>query len=237
MKKYLLLVSFFLVAAYCHALTYSVEIKDTTRYAIVDELPVFPGNDSALVVFISKRLVYPTAALERNLVLASESVSFLVTDSGDVKNIKVTVGSVGVPELDAELVRVLKLMPRWKPGMLNGKTVNVDYMMGFFILYNPADKTIKITLLDISRKNNYKTKAENAYASGVQKSQFGDMRGAIADFTEALKYNPEDIDALYNRGILKFKIGDRTGACADWNAIKSLGKPDADDLLKKYCGG
>jgi tetratricopeptide (TPR) repeat protein len=237
MKKYLLLVSFFLVGSYCHALNYSVEIKDTTRYAIVDELPVFPGDDSALVAFISKRLVYPTAALERNLVFASESVSFLVTDSGDVKNIKVTVGSAGVPELDAELVRVLKLMPRWNPGMLNGKTVNVDYAMGFFILYNSADKTIKITLLDISRKNNYKTKAENAYASGVQKSQFGDMRGAIADFTEALKYNPEDIDALYNRGILKFKTGDKTGACADWNAIKSLGKPDADDLLKKYCGG
>jgi hypothetical protein len=57
----------------------------------------------------------------------------------------------------------------------------------------------------------------------------------MADYSEALKFTPNDINSLYNRGIVKLKLNDNAGACMDWSNIKQNGFPDADKLLEKYC--
>ncbi len=74
-----------------------------------------------------------------------------------------------------------------------------------------------------------------SYNNGVKKFQEGDYPGAINEFTEALSFNPKDIDALYNRAVARLKLKDTEGACIDLKAVKLLGKNDADQLLKKYC--
>jgi len=76
---------------------------------------------------------------------------------------------------------------------------------------------------------------EMLYNIGVEKSQKNELEDAIIDFTEALKFSPQDVNSLYNRGVLKLKLNDKIGACQDWNIIKANGFPDADTLLQKYC--
>ena len=76
---------------------------------------------------------------------------------------------------------------------------------------------------------------EMLYNVGVEKSEKNEYEVAIIDFTEALKFIPNDVNSLYNRGVIKLKLKDKIGACEDWNTIKSNGHPDADALLIKYC--
>jgi hypothetical protein len=209
----------------CYAQT-----NDTTIYSMVDELPTFRGGDSLLANYVSKNFNFPGRARESGVVGGSTSVSFIVTSEGKIKNVKVTRGNTRAPSLDNEIVSVLEKMPDWIPGKHNGKEVNVLYLLDVFIA---ADKTVSIW--DLSIINNMKAKADDAYNSGVKKSQEKDYKGAVTDFNETLKYNPKDIDALYNRGVMKLKLKDIEGACTDWNAIKELGKSDADELINKYC--
>jgi tetratricopeptide (TPR) repeat protein len=77
--------------------------------------------------------------------------------------------------------------------------------------------------------------ADIYYFEGVKLSESKNYIEAIKFFDETLYLFSTDIDALYNRGICKFKIGDKAGACVDWKRISSVGKPDADGLISKYC--
>lgn len=77
--------------------------------------------------------------------------------------------------------------------------------------------------------------AEMLYNIGVEKMVKNEFSDAMADYDEALLFNPENINALYNRGVIKLKLKDNLGACHDWNAIKQSGNSDADKLLLQFC--
>ena len=87
-------------------------------------MPVFPGGDAALLKWISERIVYPAVAAE-NGIDGLVSCSFVVNVDGSISNVEVARSKD--PLLDKEAVRVLKLMPNWKPGMQGGKFVRVKY--------------------------------------------------------------------------------------------------------------
>ena len=91
---------------------------------MVEEMPVFPGGEEAMMTWILSNTKYPAEAVKEKisgLVL----VSFTVTSTGKVQDVK-AVRSV-YPALDAEAVRVIKSMPDWKPGKQNGKAVDVEF--------------------------------------------------------------------------------------------------------------
>ena len=69
------------------------------------------------------------------------------------------------------------------------------------------------------------TDADAYYNRGNAKKKLQDYRGAIADFTIAIKLNPDDVDAYNNRGIAKKNLQDYRGAIADYNKAIEL-KPD-----------
>ena len=94
--------------------------KEST-FSYVEVMPEFQGN---LGEFLSNNLVYPKDAQENNIE-GRVTVKFVVTENGSVKDAMVT-RSVH-PSLDAEALRVVNAMPRWKPGSQNGKAVNVYF--------------------------------------------------------------------------------------------------------------
>jgi len=90
----------------------------------VEQMPEFPGGEGAMLSYITSHIVYPPLAKE-NGITGKVFVSFVVDNSGHVKDVKVLRGIGG--GCDEEAVRVIKSMPEWKAGRQNGKAVNVQY--------------------------------------------------------------------------------------------------------------
>jgi protein TonB len=88
--------------------------------------PEFPGGERELLKFLSKNLKYPSMARDAGIT-GIVYVSFIVWKNGSVTDIAIKRGIGG--GCDEEVIRVLKLMPKWKPGEQNGKKVNVAYRM------------------------------------------------------------------------------------------------------------
>jgi protein TonB len=93
-------------------------------FVVVEEMPSFPGGDKALFDFIYANIQYPEIAKENNI-QGKVILKFCVTYKGGVDQVQV-IKPVD-PSLDNEAVRVIKMLPAWKPGKQSGKPVNVWY--------------------------------------------------------------------------------------------------------------
>lgn len=95
-------------------------------FTIVEEMPSFKGGDAAMVKFIQKNVKYPQAEKEAGIT-GTCFVTFIVEKNGKLSGIRILRGVPGGPGLDKEALRVVKKMPKWKPGKQNGKKVRVQY--------------------------------------------------------------------------------------------------------------
>ena len=95
-------------------------------YIIVQEMPSFPGGEAALMKFMTDNIRYPSDALQ-NGIEGTVILQFVVTATGDIKNIVVT--RRADPLLDAEAERVVSILPRWKPGRQDGNPVAVYFSL------------------------------------------------------------------------------------------------------------
>ena len=104
-------------------------------FSVVENEPEFPGGVEALYKFISKNVVYPKKALKDGIE-GKVVVEFVIEANGSVTNVKVF-KSVN-PDLDKEAVRVVSMMPKWKPGSLGGKNVRSRFRIpiNFQLNYN-----------------------------------------------------------------------------------------------------
>lgn len=101
------------------------ETKDEV-FMVVEKMPEFPGGIQELMSFLSKNSKYPASAMAKN-VQGRVIVQFVVEKDGTPTEFKV-IRSVN-PDLDAEALRVLGEMPKWKPGMQKGQAVRVKYTL------------------------------------------------------------------------------------------------------------
>lgn len=99
---------------------------DDEIFAVVEEMPSFPGGDAALMSYISKSIKYPSIAQE-NGIQGRVICTFVINRDGKVTNAEV-IRSVD-PSLDKEALRVINNMPTWKPGKQRGKPVRVKYTL------------------------------------------------------------------------------------------------------------
>ena len=98
-------------------------------YQIVEEMPKFPGGEAELFHYISKNIHYPQEAKEKGI-QGRVFIGFVIEKDGSVSNIRNLRGVDS--ELDAEAIRVVKSMPKWKPGKQNGEFVRVSYQIPIF---------------------------------------------------------------------------------------------------------
>lgn len=96
-------------------------------FMIVEKAPEFPGGQKALFKYLSENVKYPVMAQE-NGIQGKVVCQFVVNRDGSIVDIEV-VRSAGDPSLDKEAVRVIKSMPKWKPGKQSGKTVRVKFTL------------------------------------------------------------------------------------------------------------
>ena len=88
------------------------------KFTVVQNIPEFPGGWSAFMQWLTKNLKYPESA-RKNRVQGTVVVSFIVNKDGSIASAKVSTSAD--PVLDAEALRVMKMMPKWKPGMDRNK--------------------------------------------------------------------------------------------------------------------
>ena len=81
-------------------------------FDVVEDMPAFPGGMEAMIQFISNNIQYPADA-QKQKVDGRVLVNFVVEKDGSITEVKVIKPTF--PSLDAEAVRVVKAMPKWKP--------------------------------------------------------------------------------------------------------------------------
>jgi len=95
-------------------------------FTTIDTDPEFPGGEEALRLFIIQYLKYPAVAAE-NGIQGRVWLSFIIEKDGSVSEI--TVEKSPSPYLSTEAIRVISMMPKWKPGTLRGEPVRVKYTL------------------------------------------------------------------------------------------------------------
>ncbi|MFO7979041.1 MAG: M56 family metallopeptidase [Bacteroidales bacterium] len=107
-------------------------------YTVVEQNPSFPGGEEARMKFMMNTLRYPNEARIAG-VQGTVFVTFVITKEGKIANAKILRGVS--PEVDAEALRVINMMPDWTPGVQREEAVNVQFNMPIrFKLQDGEDK-------------------------------------------------------------------------------------------------
>ena len=101
-------------------------VEETKIFTVVEQMPMFPGGDGALMGYLRDNIHYPTVAAE-NGVQGRVVVGFVVERDGSITDVNILRGVD--PSLDREAMRVVKSMPKWTPGKQNGSAVRVKYQV------------------------------------------------------------------------------------------------------------
>lgn len=95
-------------------------------YTYVDSMPEFPGGETEMIKFVRNNIAYPEAS-SRNSVEGLVILTFIVKQDGTLDEVQV-LKSLD-KHTDQEAIRLVSTMPRWKPGVKNGKEVNCKYTL------------------------------------------------------------------------------------------------------------
>lgn len=95
-------------------------------FTAVEQMPQFPGGEGELLKYIGTHIKYPPMAAENNI-QGRVVVKFVVKKDGNVGEVVVLRGKD--PDLDKEAVRVVKTLPKFIPGTMNGQSVSVWYTL------------------------------------------------------------------------------------------------------------
>ena len=102
------------------------EVEEEQIFQVVEEMPEFPGGQAECMKWLGKNMKYPQISQE-NGVQGRVIVQFVVNSDGSIVDAQVVRGVD--PYLDKEALRVIGLMPKWKPGKQRGKAVRVKFTL------------------------------------------------------------------------------------------------------------
>ena len=107
-------------------------------FVVVEDQPQFPGGNGALMKFLTENIIYPKEA-HANGIQGRVICNFVVMKDGSISDLQIVRGVD--PLLDAEALRVLGLMPDWKPGKQRGQNVNVRFTLPIVFSLNNTPPT------------------------------------------------------------------------------------------------
>ena len=103
----------------------------------LEEVPEYIGGESEMAMFIQKNIMYPQSARESGI-SGTCYVRFVVEIDGSVSSVKIIRGVEDCYECDDEAVRIVKAMPKWKPGKQKGRVARTKFNLP--IKYTLVDK-------------------------------------------------------------------------------------------------
>lgn len=201
--------------------------KDTV-YQIAEEMPEFPGGVEALMDFVGKNVKYPEEAKEKEI-SGRVFVSFVIEKDGSVNEVKVMRGIGG--GCDEEAVRVIKGMPKWKPGIQKGKPVRVSYMMpiNFKLDSQPTKPAQKA---DVS-KPDMKPDKNGVYQICEQMPEFPGGVEALMDFVaKNVVYPQEAMDKEISGRVYVSFVIEKDGSVNEVKVMKGIGGGCDDEAVR-----
>ncbi|MDD5345362.1 MAG: TonB family protein [Proteiniphilum sp.] len=123
------------------------EKKEEEIFVIVENQPEFPGGMGALMKLIGDSIRYPVEAQQKGI-QGRVICNFVVMKDGSISDLQIVRGVD--PLLDAEALRVLGLMPDWKPGKQRGQAVNVRFTLP--VVFRLSGNESKVIVDDLSVK-------------------------------------------------------------------------------------
>lgn len=138
MKKFILLIYFIVAILSPTVNAQQNRVIDTTNriFVTVDEMPQFPGGERARLNFIIDSIYYPDSARKHHIE-GTVYATFIVLENGELADIKIRQG-IGYG-CDDEVVKLIKKMPKWKPGKLKGNPVKVLITMPVKFTYTKKE--------------------------------------------------------------------------------------------------
>lgn len=207
--------------------TYIRKSKYEDTFTAVEYMPEFPGGQTELIKFIQTNIVYPKNLNVFN-VGGKVFLKFVVSPDGNVYDVQV-IKSSGFIELDNEAKRIVELMPKWKPGMQDGKTVPV-----FFNL--PINFSLKYPYFVYNVAN-----ASGNYQKIRSMIHDGGSPLAIAHILENESDKEKNIDVLYNLGVAYYHSNKSKKACEHFSKILKISNENITIVnnsklfLEKHC--
>ncbi len=186
-------------------------VSDDQTFSVVEQMPEYPGGMRAGLEFMARNLRYPTKAREAGK-QGRVIVQFVVRKDGSLSDFKVLCPVD--PWLDAEAIRVISTMPKWKPGMQDGKPVSVKF-------------TLPVTFM-LEGTNNKPKAGDNdvvVVGYGVQKSE------ESVDVPTIKLHNP--MDELSITGDFKIDSVGSSKASGMSPLVIMDGLEVSDDVIKK----
>ena len=186
-------------------------VSDDQTFSVVEQMPEYPGGMRAGLEFMARNLRYPTKAREAGK-QGRVIVQFVVRKDGSLSDFKVLCPVD--PWLDAEVIRVISTMPKWKPGMQDGKPVSVKF-------------TLPVTFM-LEGTNNKPKSGDNdvvVVGYGVQKSE------ESVDVPTIKLHNP--MDELSITGDFKIDSVGSSKASGVSPLVIMDGLEVSDDVIKK----
>ena len=117
------------------------DLKGTPVFEVVEQMPEYPdGGMAGLMEYFKKNMRYPEAAKEAGM-QGRVTVQFVVNKDGSISGAKV-LRSVE-PDFDAEAIRLVNAMPKWKPGMQDGKPVAVKYTVPVKFMLDELNEKVR----------------------------------------------------------------------------------------------
>jgi TonB family protein len=101
-------------------------VRIDSTFVIPDVSPEYPGGSSSLLLHLQSNIRYPLKARTEKI-QGTVFVKYFVEPTGEISNVSIF-RSVS-PELDEEAMRVVQLMPQWKPGYKDGAPVRVQFYL------------------------------------------------------------------------------------------------------------
>ena len=189
-------------------------------YQIVDEMPQYPGGEKAMMEYVAKNVKYPQEAKDKEI-QGRVFVGFVVEKDGSVSTVKVLRGIGG--GCDEEAVRVVSSMPKWKPGIKDGKPVRVSYMMPLTFKLSDGQPTKPAQKADVS-KPDMKPDKNGVYQIVEEMPQYpGGEQALLKYVSDNITYPQEAKDKeIQGRVFVSFVI-EKDGSVNEVKVLRSIG--------------
>lgn len=99
-----------------------VEIKEEPVFLDVEESAEYPGGRAEMMKYLANNMKYPETAIQAGIE-GKCYLRFIVGTDGKIQDVRISRGVPDCPECDKEAARVVRSMPKWKPGKNSGKAV------------------------------------------------------------------------------------------------------------------
>ena len=206
---------------------------EDTVYQIVEQMPQYTGGEEAMMKYVAENIKYPQAAKDKNI-SGRVFVGFIVEKDGSVSTVKVLRGIGG--GCDEEAVRVISSMPKWKPGIKDGKPVRVSYMMPIFFKLDDGQPA-KSVKKEKANNPDMTPDKNGVYQIVEEMPKFPGGEDALMDYVSKNVVYPKEAQekGISGRVFVGF-IVEKDGSVSDVKVLRGIGGGCDEEAVRVISG-